>query len=252
MDNDSFYKRSENVKDTNRTYVPNVYREMAAEMYEEQQSLSNEKAKPRCVVELQDRPLVGVLYSISAGIEGDLFPIYIGRNSIGSDPSCDICLRETTVSAKHGLILARKQTDENGNEFISVFLSDEDSLCGTSINGERLGYERVVCNNGDFIQVGHNYVLLLALFQNTENLSVAQSFEAISEDENAISAGVPEQNELSPETNNIAFPNIEDDSEAWARWHSLSPNTRASMDFYKPSKKNDKKQDHYNNETIIL
>ena len=245
MDNDSFYKRSNNIKDSNRTYVPNVYREMAAEMYEEQHSHDNEKEKPRCVVELQNRPIVGVLYSISAGIEGELFPIYVGRNTIGSDESCDICLRETSVSAFHGMILARKQMDEAGNEVMNVFLSDTDSMCGTCINGERLGYEKTKCQNGDNIRIGQNYVLLLSLFENTENLSVSPIFERISE-KKEMQASIVSSHGMKEYQDN---PTTE--AEFYKPTKASNENT-GGWEYYKPTKKSDSEQDHYNNETIIL
>jgi len=159
MDNDSFYKPSGTIKDTNRTYVPDMYRQVAAEMQEEENG-QNISHSPTHIVRLQNRPLVGVLYSISAGIEGELFPVYVGRNTIGSDLSSDICLRESSVSAQHGILLARKQTNAQGDEYINVILSDTNSSYGTCVNGERLNFEKVTCNDGDVISIGQNYVLV--------------------------------------------------------------------------------------------
>ena len=121
MDRDSFYRPSGNIKDTSRTYVPDMYRQLAAEMLAEGQEAA--QGMPGQSITLQRRPLIGVLYSISAGIEGELFPLYAGRNTIGSDPSCDICLRESSVSEQHGILLARKQTNENGEDYIRYFYS---------------------------------------------------------------------------------------------------------------------------------
>ena len=181
MDNDSFYKPSGNVKDTNRTYVPDLYRQVAAEMQVEDGETQATIPNLAHVVKLQNRPIIGVLYSISAGIEGELFPLYVGRNIIGSDLSCDICLRETSVSAQHGIMLARKQTNEKGDEYINVILSDNNSSYGTSVNGERLNYERIACTDGDVITIGQNYVLVLSLFNALDKLSVAYGFDRIPE-----------------------------------------------------------------------
>ena len=57
MDNDSFYKPSGTIKDTNRTYVPDMYRQVAAEMKEEEIN-QNVASIPTHVVHLQNRPLI--------------------------------------------------------------------------------------------------------------------------------------------------------------------------------------------------
>lgn len=245
MDNDSFYKPSGTIKDTNRTYVPDMYRQVAAEMREEENGQNN-PSLPTHVVRLQNRPLVGVLYSISAGIEGELFPVYVGRNTIGSDLSCDICLRETSVSAQHGILLARKQTNIQGNEYINVILSDTNSSYGTSVNGERLNFEKVTCADGDVLNIGQNYVLVLSLFNALDKLTVANGFDRIPEpkkDEEEIHTSNPlsaniiggmQMNQVEDHSTNITH-DIEEE---------------ASVDFYKPTKQQG--QDHYNNKTIIL
>lgn len=247
MDNDSFYRPAGNVKDRNRTYVPDLYRQVAAEMQEEEDCKQKRDADSTRVVKLQNnRQIVGVLYSISAGIEGELFPVYIGRNIIGSDLSCDICLRETSVSAQHGILLARKQTDENGNEYVKVILSDNDSNYGTIVNGERLNLEKVACTDGDIISIGQNYILVLSLFNAIDKLSVAYGFDRIPEQKISdnretgsfsaaghIVGGMP-MNVGSDHSNNITQDIKEE----------------ASDDFYKPTKQ--KGEDHYNNKTIIL
>lgn len=245
MDNDSFYKPSGTIKDTNRTYVPDMYRQVAAEMREEENG-QNSPSLPTHVVRLQNRPLVGVLYSISGGIEGELFPVYVGRNTIGSDLSCDICLRETSVSAQHGILLARKQTNVQGNEYINVILSDTNSSYGTCVNGERLNFEKIICTDGDVISIGQNYVLVLSLFNALDKLTVAYGFDRIPdpkivEEESQASIPTPENiiggmqvNQVEDHSTNITHDIQED----------------ASIDFYKPTKQQG--QDHYNNKTIIL
>ena len=245
MDNDSFYRPSGTIKDTNRTYVPDMYRQGAAEMKEEENG-QNSTSLPTHVVRLQNRPLIGVLYSISAGIEGELFPVYVGRNTIGSDMSCDISLRETSVSAQHGILLARKQTNTNGDEYIKVILSDTNSSYGTCVNGERLNFEKVTCNDGDVISIGQNYVLVLSLFNALDKLTVAYGFDRIPEPRK-----VEEESQTSiPPSENIIggmqMNQVEDHSTNIT--HDIQE--EASGDFYKPTKQQG--QDHYNNKTIIL
>lgn len=245
MDNDSFYKPSGTIKDTNRTYVPDMYRQVAAEMQEEENG-QNKSSFPSHVVHLQNRPLVGVLYSISAGIEGELFPVYIGRNIIGSDLSCDICLRETSVSAQHGVLLARKEFNAHGDEYINIILSDTNSSYGTCVNGERLNFEKVICNDGDLINIGQNYILVLSLFNALGKLTVAYGFDRIPDPKT-----VEEESQVSmPLSGNIAegiqVNQVEDNSTNVTR----DIQEDASGDFYKPTKQQGK--DHYNNKTIIL
>lgn len=245
MDKNSFYKPSGNIKDTNRTYVPDLYRQVAAEMQEEESVGMMKKSLSTHVVRLQNRPIVGVLYSISASPEGELFPIYVGRNTIGSDLSCDICLRETSVSAQHGMLLARRQMDDDGREYFNVILSDSNSCYGTCLNGEKVVFEKVVCADGDVISIGQNYVLILSLFNALDKLVVSGGFDRMP---------MPSSNEDATFSRNDS-ENVNDCVTAGtAGDHSTNAtqdiNEEASMDFYRPTKQ--KKQDHYNNQTIIL
>lgn len=245
MDNDSFYRPSGAIKDTNRTYVPDMYRQVAAEMQEEEIGQRFASFQTH-VVRLQNRPLIGVLYSISAGIEGELFPVYVGRNTIGSDLSCDICLRETSVSAQHGILLARKQTNTQGDEYINVILSDTNSSYGTSVNGERLNFEKVACSNGDVISIGQNYVLVLSLFNAIDKLTVAYGFDRIPEPKKEDEAPQP----IIPPTGNIigGMQMNQEENHSSNITHDIQE--EASFDFYKPTKQQE--QDHYNNKTIII
>lgn len=243
MDNNSFYTPSNTKKDTNRTYVPDMYRQVVAEMQDE--AIGQESGISSAqVVHLQSRPLVGVLYSISAGIEGELFPIYVGRNTIGSDLSCDICLRETSVSVQHGILLARKQTDENGNDYIHVMLSDTNSSYGTCVNGERLNFEKVTCADGDIINIGQNYVLVLSLFKRTDMLSVAYGFDRIPDPQK------PEEDSPRPVVENIVVEKPLNQVEDHSTNITHEMQEESSIDFYKPTKQ--QAQDHFNNKTIIL
>lgn len=245
MDNDSLYKPSGTIKNTSRTYVPDMYRQVAAEMKEEEHG-QNSSSLPTHVVRLQNRPLIGVLYSISAGIEGELFPVYVGRNTIGCDLSCDICLRETSVSAQHGILLARKQTDVQGDEYINVILSDTNSSYGTCVNGERLNFEKVTCTDGDVISIGQNYVLVLSLFNALDKLSVAYGFDRIPDPkivEEEFQTSIPPSENI---IGGMQMNQVEDHSTNITQ----DIQEEASVDFYKPTKQQG--QDHYNNKTIIL
>ena len=240
MENDSFYKPSRNLKDTKRTYVPDLYNEVAAEISEEVEAFENSDIPSNNYVKLQDRPMVGVLFSISAGIEGELFPVYVGRNIIGCDKSCDICLRETSISEHHGILLARKHIDDDGHLFINVLLSDTNSMYGTSVNGEKVVCDKIVCHDGDVLNFGQNYVLVLCLFNSLDKLTVAYGFDRIPEPE--VMVEPPTQTQIP--SNFIA------DMDNHSTNITQEINQEPSVDFYKPTKQQE--GNHYNNKTIIL
>lgn len=237
----SFYHRSGMVKDSNRTYVPDLYRQCAEELRAEEQEAAPQTSRTYI---LQQRPIVGVLFSISAGSDGELFPLYIGRNLVGRDETCDVCLRESTVSSSHATVLARRQFDENGEEVVRVAITDNCSTCGTKLNGVDLGYDKVFCHNGDIITVGENYQLLLTLFDAADRLQVSPNFERI-----------PDVVPAPP----VAETSVPDDTvsnrESATLYSNHSENTTVCMDsdnaeFYRPS--SNKNQDHYNNKTILV
>lgn len=266
MDNDSLYQPSgQRRPGINATYVPDLYRQVAAEMRAEEGHAASSEPSQQTLV-LQRRPIIGVMYSISACMEGELFPIYVGRNIIGSDPSSDICLRETSVSPAHGLLLARKQLNDLGEESISVFLSDNNSDYGIMVNGEKLSFEKVECKDGDVITIGRNYVLILSLFNAINKLSFSYNFERIPEPEpepeeapepqpqaQAEEAAVPESSV--PEIiKPVPLPQRDDmttDSGDHSNNDTLDPaEDDDSSILYKPTQH--RGQDHYNNKTIIL
>lgn len=247
MDNESLYKPSGKVKDTNRTYVPDLYRQVAAEMQEEFSDIQGSCPISEKTIRLQSRPLVGVLFSISAGVDGELFPVYVGRNTIGSDPSCDICLRETSVSSLHGIILARKQTSVEGQEFINVILSDNNSNYGTKVNTETVCFDNVTCSDGDIISFGKNYVLVLSLFNALGKLSVSSGFDRLAEPETS-EEPIHRSGSIQENNSDGYDPTVSD----------MDHSTNITKDYkeedsdemYRPSKR--QIQDHYNNKTIIL
>jgi len=76
----------------------------------------------------QERKLVGFLVSYDLDEQGKSFPLFEGKNLVGSDRGCDIVIENIpAVSAKHLTILYRK----------NLFLfKDEFSTNGTYIDGE--------------------------------------------------------------------------------------------------------------------
>lgn len=112
-------------------------------------------------IPLQERVIIGVLFSISKGLLGEIFPIYLGRNMMGSSVSCDICLKEKTVSADHAVLYAR--CDEYpGESYLSV--TDYGSSHGTTVNQQDCRYETLTVRDGDVLTVGRHYQLGVKLF----------------------------------------------------------------------------------------
>lgn len=112
-------------------------------------------------ISMQERVIIGVLFSISKGLLGEIFPIYLGRNMMGSSLSCDICLKEKTVSAEHAVLHAR--CDEYpGESYLSV--TDYGSSHGTTVNQQDCRYETLTVSDGDVLTVGKHYRLGVKLF----------------------------------------------------------------------------------------
>ena len=246
MDLDALYRPTASLFDTNRTYVPDVYHQEETPPEADGTNPEPDDMRER-IVRLQNRPIVGVLFSISGGLDGELFPVYIGRNIIGSDATCDICLREESVSAQHGSILVRKQTDDDGTEHLQVTLSEIDSGTGLSVNGKKAGFETLGCADNDVIGVGRCYSLILRLFSGAfSKLSVSADFRRMSEavDAEGDSAWTSPATKVPPSAPE-AKPKDED-----APHDGGKAEVETAVDLYKPTKPLN--SDHYNNKTILL
>lgn len=109
---------------------------------------------------VNNKPIVGFLYSISRTGYGEYWPLRVGPNSIGRSPSSDIYLPEGTVSEQHAEVVVR--LDKNP-EKVNASIYDQRSTCGTMINGESLGFGQREVVNGDIITIGDHYDLYVIL-----------------------------------------------------------------------------------------
>lgn len=96
-----------------------------------------------------DAPLVGFLVSFTTDPNGLFWPLRFGRTSIGSAKDNDICLNFPDVSGVHAMLNIR-----SNKETAKIWISDNNSMNGTAINGEDIFNERPDVNAGDVIQIG--------------------------------------------------------------------------------------------------
>lgn len=212
-----------------RTYVPDAYRQAAAANSAASDADRAEPAPARPAD--AGRTLVGVLYTISRRSEGELFPLYLGRNTIGSDPESSVCLDEATVSPNHAVLLVRMVP---GTRQMTVTLTDYDSEYGTRVGDVQLEYEKVVLNDHDVIAVGRAYKLLLCLFPvDAFGLSVAPDFK-------------PCPRPAAPEPEPEPFTGRLKDKEGDYDGDSHDD----TFDFYAPSRQPE--GDHSTNKTVVL
>lgn len=226
------YGRSASAVDRSKTYIPDIYRNAAEEIADEQTSQNDIELK------LQGRTIVGALFSISHLPTGELFPIYIGRNTIGSSEGSDICLSEETVSPNHAVLLVRAVEGSDGKRTFKIYMTDYDSEFGTMVGDVALEYDKIECRDHDIISVGCNYKFLLCLFDaDRYGLQVSSGFKVIVR-QKAVAAGNDDANVM-PFQRNAQQPNI--------------PSTIGEGDefaFYGRTKETE--GDHSTNKTVTL
>ncbi len=124
---------------------------------------------------MQERVVVGCLFSISHGLLGEIFPLYLGRNIIGYTPNCDVCLKEKTVSSEHAILYIRKE-GHPANYFMTI--TDYNSEYGSAVNGNDGRYETLTVRENDVITIGRHYKLLVKIFDvETAGLDEDTEFE---------------------------------------------------------------------------
>ena len=183
----SLYSRSE--ASDNRTYIPDMAKPSAGlgqeVMPQREPSLRQEEGNRQ--ISLQNRVVVGVLFSISRGILGEMFPLYLGRNVIGQTANCDICLKEKSVSSEHAILYIRKE--ENPAQ-LNMTITDYNSTYGTTVNEMDARYETLpVCEN-DVLTIGKHYQFLVKIFDvDTARLTEDIDFEELTD--NSANTGCP-------------------------------------------------------------
>lgn len=230
---DSFYTQSAGAKNENRTYIPGMKRKSDPQPGESAQAT---QAQPQSVrIELQTRPLAGVLFSVSRDNCGELFPVYIGRNTIGSKPECDIYLSEQSVSPDHAILLIRKIGLPDGSRKVTMSISDYESEHGTFINDQRLEEDVEPIKGHDVIRIGNAYTFLFVpLDADASGLFTASNFIATPRVENRPTVSNDYLAYMGPMLDDTIYPNAvgEEDEQT----------------FYGRSTK--KKEDHSSKKTL--
>jgi hypothetical protein len=107
---------------------------------------SNDIVPPKKAPPAHQRRLTGVLVTFKWKSQGELFPLYEGRNVIGSKDSCDVCITtDKTMSGEHAVLLCRAGRDE---------LHDLLSTNGTFLNEEYVVRDGADLTDGALIKTG--------------------------------------------------------------------------------------------------
>lgn len=111
--------------------------------------------QPKGMVQAQGRKLVGFLVTYNRNPQGKAFNLYEGKNFVGRDRSCDICVPEDNqMSGRHMSILYRNV--DNKFKF-----RDEQSSNGTFVNKELADEGEL--HNYDIIRLGGTVFIFIAI-----------------------------------------------------------------------------------------
>jgi hypothetical protein len=102
----------------------------------------------------KDRKIVGVLVTYSWSPEGQVFPVREGRNFIGRDRECEICIPDDqTLSARNSHITFRQ----------NFVIGDMVSMTGTDLDGVPIEEQFHSLNNYSTIRAGSTYFTFIAI-----------------------------------------------------------------------------------------
>ncbi len=102
----------------------------------------------------KDRKIVGVLVTYSWKPEGQVFPIFQGRNVIGRDKECEVCIPEDqTLSGKNSYITFHR----------NFVIGDAWSMSGTDLNGAPVEQQALSVANFATIRAGSTFFTFIAV-----------------------------------------------------------------------------------------
>lgn len=94
--------------------------------------------------------LVGWLVTYSLDSNGIDYRLFEGRNIIGRDFNCSVCINDNKISGQHAILLYRNE---------KFRIKDNLSVNGTMVNGEDIDDDSRLLNDGDIIQIGDTVLL---------------------------------------------------------------------------------------------
>ena len=108
----------------------------------------------------QHRHLVGFLFSYSKTQAGEFWPLYEGKNIVGSHKNCDVALYEEQVSNPHAHVFAIRKKGEDKLEFR---IQDAGSETSTIVDGEQLmvGDVATLKNRSRIVIGGYELIVVL-------------------------------------------------------------------------------------------
>ena len=175
--NESFYAGLYSKSDavgSQKTYIPGMGEEpIVSSVQNNSQSkdlhVNNGIIGETRMISLQNRVVVGVLFSVSKGLLGEIFPLYLGRNLIGKSNNCDVCLHENTVSSEHAILYIRKNNGATVSHY-DITLTDYNSQYGSTVNDEDGRYETLSVKENDILTIGRHYKFIIKIFDVDENV----------------------------------------------------------------------------------
>lgn len=132
------------------------------------------------------KSIVAILYSISNHGIGELWPLYIGKNSIGRSTTNSVVLSEESVSKEHAVIYIH-MTKEG---CFHVKTKDCGSTLGTLLNGNEIGFNVVECSNGDVLSFANYEVALIVLYPDQLNIHECPNFKKPEREDSCVDASV--------------------------------------------------------------
>lgn len=163
----SLYKRSATNDNVLRTVFHDRNDNPAVQLLDDEDNWDSSKGNGHTIADNGKRRIVGILYSVSRSRQGEIFPLYEGRNTIGRDHGNDIVLAEATVNDAHASLSVAYI--DFPDEKYEVYINDHGSDRGSSINGRDFFYGVHAVKDNDIIGIGEHYKLLLKLFEPEKN-----------------------------------------------------------------------------------
>jgi hypothetical protein len=110
------------------------------------------------------RKIVGMLITYSWNPDGQVFPIYEGRNLIGRDRDCEVCIAEDqTLSGRNSHITYRQ----------NFVVGDLVSMAGTDLDDVPIEEQFHPLPNYSTIRTGSTYFTFVSVKPQTETKTVA-------------------------------------------------------------------------------